>query len=132
MAGSPLKRARRQAAGFATAERWQDRLTGTLMARPAGVAAPAPIDAPTPPEVSRILPRQPAASQAAYQMIRAVVTLDGQRVDVVIGIPAKVIDALAGDARAGASPWRASFTSGVAVRVEVPSGHAQKATNARR
>jgi hypothetical protein len=109
---------------------WRETLRGKPKERPAAASVLVPVAAPL--EVSRLLPRQPPASQAAYQMVRAVVTLDGQKVDVVIGIPAKVIDALAGDARAGASPWRASFTSGVAVRVEVPSGHAPNATPARR
>jgi len=58
-------------------------------------------------------------TDSAYQMVPAVVMLDGRKVPVVVGIPAKVVAKLAEDARAGKPTWRASFTSGVAVRVDV-------------
>jgi hypothetical protein len=104
MPGSSLKRAKLEAerrAAIADRERAFD-------------APRHPPPVPTPP-----IQRPPGATGTPYQIVRAVVVIDGQRVDVEIGIPGKVLDGVAADVRDGTPTWRIGIMKNLAVRAMV-------------
>lgn len=89
-------------------QRGNGRLAGELRERPAN---------PTIKERLQVAPVRPDDEVRAWTVTRAVVRIGGVDVAIEVGIPVKVLEALERDKGANRGPWRASFTSGVAVRV---------------